>query len=97
LKKLSPTRLIKSDFMTAVENAEARGASPEELQELLGRGRAKKGIFEGDLKEGELEIGQVASLFRQLQSVEEVMQEIITAYNQRLLAASSLSGIATLP
>jgi enoyl-[acyl-carrier protein] reductase II len=91
LKKLSPTRLIKSDFMTAVENAEARGASPEELQELLGRGRAKKGIFEGDLKEGELEIGQVASLFRQLQSVEEVMQEIITAYNHRLLATSSLS------
>jgi enoyl-[acyl-carrier protein] reductase II len=81
LKKLSPTRLIKSDFMTAVEAAEARGASQEELQALLGRGRAKKGIFEGDLKEGELEIGQVASLFHRLQSVEEVMTEIVSAYN----------------
>jgi enoyl-[acyl-carrier protein] reductase II len=82
LKKLSPTRLIKGDFTTAVEAAEARGASPEELRELLGRGRAKKGIFEGDLTEGELEIGQIASLFHQLQSVEEVIQDIITAYNR---------------
>jgi enoyl-[acyl-carrier protein] reductase II len=90
LKKLSPTRLIKSDFMTAVEAAEARGASPEELQELLGRGRAKKGIFEGDLIEGELEIGQVASLFHQLQSVEEVMQEIVNSYNQSLAKITSL-------
>lgn len=77
LKKLSPTRLVKGDFATAVEEAEARGASAEELRELLGRGRAKKGIFEGDLKEGELEIGQVASLFSEELSVEEVMTELI--------------------
>jgi enoyl-[acyl-carrier protein] reductase II len=76
LKKLSPTRLIKSDFASAVEAAEARGASPDELRELLGKGRAKKGIFEGDLAEGELEIGQVASLFRRQQSVAEVMNEL---------------------
>jgi enoyl-[acyl-carrier protein] reductase II len=83
LKKLSPTRLVKGDFMAAVEAAEARGASVEELQALLGRGRSQKGIFEGDLKEGEPEIGQVASLFRQQQSVEEVMRDIIDAYRRK--------------
>ena len=77
LKKLSPTRLVKGDFTTAVEEAEARGASVEEMKELLGKGRAKKGIFEGDLQEGELEIGQVASLFRESQTVAEVMKEIL--------------------
>ena len=57
LKKLSPTRLVKGEFTTAVEEAEARGASAEEMKELLGKGRSKKGIFEGNLQEGELEIG----------------------------------------
>lgn len=77
LKKLSPTRLVKGDFTTAVEEAEARGASVEEIKELLGKGRAKKGIFEGNLQEGELEIGQVASLFRESQTVADVMKEIL--------------------
>ena len=76
LKKLAPTRLVTNHFRDAVEEAEARGASADELRELLGRGRAKKGIFEGDLEEGELEIGQVAALFRQQQSVAEVMKEL---------------------
>lgn len=80
LKKLSPTRLVKGDFTTAVEEAEARGASAEELRELLGKGRAKKGIFEGDLQNGELEIGQIASLFHEEQSVAEVMEEIVNAF-----------------
>ena len=80
LKKLSPTRLVKGDFTTAVEEAEARGASAEELRELLGKGRAKKGIFEGDLQNGELEIGQIASLLHEEQSVAEVMEEIINAF-----------------
>ena len=80
LKKLSPTRLVKGDFTTAVEEAEARGASVEELRELLGKGRAKKGIFEGDLQNGELEIGQIASLFHEEQSVAEVMEEIVHAF-----------------
>ena len=74
LKKLSPTRLVKGEFTTAVEEAEARGASAEEMKELLGKGRSKKGIFEGNLQEGELEIGQVASLFREMQTVSEVMK-----------------------
>lgn len=77
LKKLSPTRLVKGSFATAVEEAEARGASVEEMKELLGKGRAKKGIFEGDLQEGELEIGQVASLFRETQTAAEVIKEIM--------------------
>ena len=82
LKKLSPTRLVKGVFTTEVEEAEARGASVDELRTLLGKGRAKKGIFEGNLEEGELEIGQIASLFREEQSVEEVMQELISDFNR---------------
>lgn len=89
LKKLAPTRLVKGDFVTAVEEAEARGASPEEMRTLLGKGRAKKGIFEGDLKEGELEIGQVAALFRKEQTVAEVMEEIINDYQETLVRLTS--------
>lgn len=86
LKKLSPTRLVKGGFRQAVEEAEARGASADELRELLGRGRAKLGIFEGDLENGELELGQVASLFRQSQTVAEVMKEITIEYDEALRA-----------
>lgn len=82
LKKLSPTRLVKGEFTTAVEEAEARGASVEEMKELLGKGRSKKGIFEGNLQEGELEIGQVASLFREMQTVSEVMKEIMEDFRK---------------
>ena len=60
---------------------ENRGASAEELKTLLGKGRAKKGIFEGDLENGEIEIGQIASLFREMQTVDEVVDEIINEYN----------------
>ena len=82
LKRLSPTRLVKGEFTTAVEEAEARGASAEEMKELLGKGRSKKGIFEGNLQEGELEIGQVASLFREMQTVSEVMKEIMEDFRK---------------
>lgn len=82
LKKLSPTRLVKGEFTTAVEEAEARGASAEEMKELLGKGRSKKGIFEGNLQESELEIGQVASLFREMQTVSEVMKEIMEDFRK---------------
>lgn len=82
LKKLSPTRLVKGEFTTAVEEAEARGASAEEMKELLAKGRSKKGIFEGNLQEGELEIGQVASLFREMQTVSEVMKEIMEDFRK---------------
>ena len=80
LKKLSPTRLVKGDFMSAVEAAEARGASVEELRELLGKGRAKKGIFEGDLEAGELEIGQVTSLFHKQQTAKEIIDEMMLEF-----------------
>lgn len=84
LKQLSPTRLVKSPFADAVQEAEKRGASVEEMRILLGRGRAKKGIFEGNIEEGELEIGQVASLFRREESVEEVMNDLIQSYTNAL-------------
>ena len=86
LKKLSPTRLVKNDFYNRVEEAEARGASVEEMRELLGKGRAKQGIFEGDLSNGELEIGQIASLFREEKSVAEVMEELVAEYHARKAA-----------
>lgn len=82
LKKLSPTRLVANSFRDAVEAAEDRGASVEELRELLGRGRARKGIFEGDLEEGELEIGQIAALFREKQSVAQVMKELLEEFDR---------------
>lgn len=84
LKKLSPTRLIKNEFYNQVQAAEDRGASSDEIRELLGKGRAKKGIFEGDLVEGELEIGQVAALINNLPSASDVVEEIIAEYNNRL-------------
>ncbi len=83
LKKISPTRLVKGAFASAVEEAEARGASVEELRELLGKGRAKKGIFEGNLEEGELEIGQNASLFHEEMSAKEIIEEMIQEFNQQ--------------
>ena len=82
LKKLAPTRLVKNAFREAVEKAEDSGASAEDLRTLLGRGRAKKGIFEGDLEEGELEIGQVSAIISRRQSVAEVMNELVAAYQR---------------
>ena len=83
---------MKGGFTTAVEEAEARGASVEEMRTLLGKGRAKKGMFEGNLEEGELEIGQVAALFRKKETVAEVMEEIITGYRQSLNRLKDESG-----
>lgn len=82
LKKVGPTRLIRNDFYQQVQQAEDRGASAEEICAILGRGRAKKGIFEGDLQEGELEIGQNASQFKEIKPVSEVMEEIISTYRK---------------
>ncbi len=77
LKKLVPVRLLKNDFFNQVDAAEARCASVEELKSILGKARAKKGMFEGDLKEGELEIGQVAAIIHQIKPAKEIVQEII--------------------
>ena len=88
LKKLSPTRLVKGKFLDEVSQAEDAGASVDELRTLLGKGRAKRGIFEGDLEEGELESGQVASLLKGkgIQTVAEVMKELTGEYEERLSA-----------
>ena len=84
LKRLAPVRLVRNNFRDAVEAAEAVGATDEELRILLGRGRAKRGIFEGDLEEGELEIGQVSSLLygKGVQSAAAVVQELIEEYTR---------------
>ena len=84
LKELTPVRLLKNEFFNKVQASYANRASVEELTSLLGRGRAKKGMFEGDLIEGELEIGQVAGLFDKIQSAKEVMEELIQGYHEAL-------------
>lgn len=93
LKKLAPTRLAKGDFKTAVEEAEAQGASAEDMRALLGKGRAKKGMFEGNLEEGELEIGQVAALFRKEQTVSEVMAELVADYRKALAGLNNEANL----
>lgn len=81
LKKLVPTRLVKNDFYREVEAAEGRGASAEEMAEILGSGRARKGIFEGDIAAGELEIGQVACMVDDIPTAKEVIDRMIGEYN----------------
>lgn len=80
LKKVSPTRLVKNDFYHQVQELEDRGASADELRSLLGRGRSRRGIFEGDLVEGELEIGQVASLIDTVVPAKQVVEGMMTEY-----------------
>lgn len=91
LKKLSPVRLVRNNFRDAVEAAEAVGATEDELRILLSRGRAKRGIFEGDLEEGELEIGQASALLNEkgVQTVAEVMQELQEGYHRAWEALNS--------
>ena len=84
LKKLVPTRLIKNEFYDCIAKAEDNGATAEKLREILGKGRAMKGIFEGNLIEGELEIGQIASLIHDLPPVQDVMEQIVSEYNKRI-------------
>jgi enoyl-[acyl-carrier protein] reductase II len=81
MKQLTPVRLLKNPFFDSVQEAENRCASLEELKELLGRGRAKKGMFEGDLENGELEIGQVAAIINEIKPAHEIVAEIIAEYN----------------
>jgi enoyl-[acyl-carrier protein] reductase II len=80
LKKLAPVRMIRNGFCEQVEAAENRGASREELSVLLGKGRSKAGMFEGDLKEGELEIGQVSALIDEIKPAGEIVREIMEEF-----------------
>jgi enoyl-[acyl-carrier protein] reductase II len=82
LKQLTPVRLIRNRFYEQVRDAETKGASTDVLQELLGRGRAKKGMYEGDLDEGELEVGQVSSMIKEIKPAAEILNEIISEYNE---------------
>ena len=81
LKNLVPVRMIKNKFYYEIQEAESRGASKEELSQLLGKGRSRKGIFEGNLDEGELEIGQVSALIRDIKPVSEIFNDIIMDFN----------------
>ena len=87
MKKTVPVRLLKNDFFTQINTAENNGASAEELQQILGRGRAKKGMFEGDLENGELEVGQVSSMINEIKPAADVVKEIWQEYltKRRLL------------
>ena len=85
LKQISPTRLVKSDFLDQVQKAESEGASVEDLKQLLGRGRAKKGMFEGNLHEGELEIGQIASTIHEMKPVKDIIKELVEDYQLAVL------------
>jgi enoyl-[acyl-carrier protein] reductase II len=76
LKKLTPVRLLKNQFFQQVQEAEARGAGTKELSQILGRARAKKGMYEGDMEEGELEIGQVSALVKEIKPAKEIVREI---------------------
>ena len=89
LKEITPVRLIKNAFFNQVAEAYRSGAKVEDLKELLGRGRAKKGMFEGDLDEGELEIGQVSGLIHDIKPAAQILNEIVTAYKQELEAQKS--------
>jgi enoyl-[acyl-carrier protein] reductase II len=84
LKALTPVRLLKNPFYEKVKDMEQKGASPEELRDLLGKGRARLGMFEGDLTEGELEIGQAAALVDEIKSANDVIQKLIREYQEQM-------------
>ena len=90
LKELAPVRLIKNKFYQDIQNAYARGASATELKELLGRGRAKKGMFEGDLEEGELEIGQVSSIIHDIKPAAQIVSDMMLEFKEAKKKAADL-------
>ncbi len=89
LKNVTPVRLVKNAFYNQLKEAYERNADVEELKAILGRGRAKKGMFEGDLVEGELEIGQIAGLIHNILPAKEIVEEIITEYKVAIAEQSS--------
>ena len=82
LKELAPVRLVKNKFYNEVQKAYAEGATTEELKTLLGRGRAKKGMFLGDLEDGELEIGQVSALIHDIKSAGDIIKEMMREFDK---------------
>ena len=90
LKELAPVRLIKNKFYRDVQKAYAEGASVQELRSLLGRGRAKKGMFEGDLEEGELEIGQVSAIIHDIKPAAQIVKDMMDEFKQAKIDAARL-------
>ena len=90
LKEITPVRMIKNDFYFELENAYLRSASVEELRDILGKGRAKNGMFLGDMVNGELEIGQISCLLEKIQPASEIIEEIVAEFN---LAKSKVSQL----
>ena len=90
LKELTAVRLMKNNFYHKIQAAYANGASTDELKDLLGRGRAKKGMFEGDLAEGELEIGQVSAMINEIMPVANIVEEIMREFNIEIGRITSL-------
>lgn len=90
LKKLIPVRMMRNAFFDEIQKAEASGAGPSELLAILGKGRSRKGMFEGDLSEGELEIGQVAALADRIEPVSEVMDSLLEEYNRMLAGITNI-------
>ncbi|MBT8186310.1 MAG: nitronate monooxygenase [Croceitalea sp.] len=90
LKELAPVRLLKNAFYEQVQAAYAKGASVDELKQILGRARAKKGMFEGDLKEGELEIGQVSALINEIKPAAEIMAGLVKEFEMAKKAVARL-------
>ncbi|MCT4628362.1 nitronate monooxygenase [Winogradskyella sp.] len=82
LKELAPVRLIKNKFYNEVEELYKTAPTPEQLKELLGRARAKRGMFEGDLEDGELEIGQIAGLIHDIKPVAEIVNEMVAEFEE---------------
>jgi enoyl-[acyl-carrier protein] reductase II len=93
LKQISPTRMIKNQLFERISEAEARGASVDELREILGKGKAKLGIFEGDVTGGELEIGQVASSIRMMQTAEKAVKQMIDEYQAAFQRINTMNNI----
>lgn len=91
LKKISPSRLVKNNLYKTLFEAENNGASAEELREILGKAASKRGIFEGDIDKGELEIGQIASAIKEIKSVHEVMKNLVEQYETAKKAVLNLS------
>jgi enoyl-[acyl-carrier protein] reductase II len=93
LKELTPVRLLKNKFYNDVEGAYLKGSTPEQMKELLGRGRAKKGMFLGELEEGELEIGQISGLINEIKPAANIITEIITEFNAAKATINSMPNL----
>jgi enoyl-[acyl-carrier protein] reductase II len=89
LKELTPVRLLKNKFFDLVNDAEKKGTEKEKLQLILGKGRAKKGMFEGDLNDGELEIGQVAGAINEIKSAADIINDFIIEYKYNMYRIQS--------